>query len=317
MRPARWTCLLVALFALGMLLVQAPIQDAVSRRRPRLFDPSRRDPNASVASIRGPTPVLIAALGGFRTVAADLLWLKVDHLWDGGAWYQLPSVMESVVQLDPHFLLGWQVYGWHLAYNLNAESVLERDRAYWLDQGLQVLQRAVAINPDSAEMTHELAWTYFDRAHNMTRAAEYFYRASQLPGARAYDARLYYRAYEQDLNLKKLGPALEYALGKFKDDNPHQRLVRRDRDFWNGYRDEQGHWIPGHRDDPKTHRRIIVGENSARQQRAIPFNLYPDDFYWNVCPLCGLPTRKGEPECSVYRHYRFPVVREKSGEDGG
>ena len=294
MRNRRPTYGLVALFALGMLFAQVPAQNTISALRPKLFDTNQRDPLSAVTSIKGPTPVLIAALGGFRTVAADLLWLKVDQLWDGGAWYLLPSVMESVVELDPHFLKAWEVYGWHLAYNLNAESVLELDKRYWLDQGLQVLHRAVDANPDSAEMTQELAWAYFDRAHQMDKAAEYFYRTSEMPGSKSFSARLYYRAYEHELNLKKLWPALKYAMGKFPDDHPHQYLVHRDWDFW------QTHW-----NDPFTHRRIMVEENTARQQRALPFNLYPDDPFWNVCPICGMPTKKGEPECSVCHGYRF------------
>ena len=302
MRRTRFTYSLVALFALGMLLVQVPLQNAVNSRRPEVFDPNRRDPNGSLANIKGPTPVLIAALGGFRTVAADLLWLKVDQLWDGGAWYLIPSVLESVVQLDPHFLLGWQVYGWRLAYNLNAESVLEVDRRYWLDQGIQVLQRAVAMNPESWDMTFELGWTYYDRAHDMPKAAEYFYRASELPGSRSYAARMYYRPYEAMLDFKKLWPAMEYALSKHKDSAPHQLLVKGSIEWW------KTHW-----NDPQEHRRQIVKENSARQQRTLPFALFPNDPFWNVCPLCGMPTKKGEPECSVCHSYKFAPEKVKSG----
>ncbi len=83
----------------------------------------------------GPTPVLIAALGGFRTVAADLLWMKVEDLSEGGSSELLPQVFESVVDLDPHFILGWTVYGWHMAYNLNAESALTADKRGYLEAG--------------------------------------------------------------------------------------------------------------------------------------------------------------------------------------
>jgi tetratricopeptide (TPR) repeat protein len=301
MRYRRRNLGLVALFALGMLLVQAPLQDGVNRARPRVFDPSRRDPRQSIASIRGPTPVLIAALGGFRTVAADLLWLKVDQLWDGGAWYLLPSVLESVVQLDPHFLLGWEVYGWHLAYNLNTESVLEVDKHHWLDQGLQVLDRAVALNPDSYQMAFELGWTCFDRAHDMPKAAEYFYRASQLPGARSFTARLHYKAYERTLNFEKLWPALEYARSQHQEEPQHQKLVKSSIEWWKT-----------HQRDPQWHRYEIVRENSARQQRAVRFYLYPGNPYWNVCDRCGLPTKKGEPVCSVCGR-PFPPASPKPG----
>ena len=172
-----------------------------------------------------------------------------------------------------------------------------------LDQGIQVLERAVAINSDSAEMMHEFAWTLFDRAHDLDKAAEYFYRTSKMPKARSYSARLYYHCFEQSLNFKRLWPALQYAMGKFKDEHQHQYIVHRSYDFW------KGHW-----NDPMTHRRVIVEENTARLQRSIPFLLYPDDPFWNVCPLCGLPTKKGEPECSICHHYRFKPEQVKPGD---
>jgi hypothetical protein len=279
---------IVILFAVGMFIMRVPLQDTVVKHRKDLGHAG------DITSIQGPTPVLIAALGGFRTVAADLCWLKVDQLWDGGSWYLLPTVMESAVQLDPHFVLAWQVYGWHLAYNLNAESISLMDKKYWLGEGVKVLERGVDANPDVSEMTHELAWTYLDRVHDLPKAAEFFYRAAKLPGAKPFDVRLRYRAYENLLDFKNLWPAMEWAAKQFPDDHVHQYLVHRDIDYWK--RSEH---------DPAAHRTIIARENTARQQRALDFYLYPGDPYFDVCSNCGKANPKGAAACE-YCGQPFP-----------
>ncbi len=277
------------LFVLGLLMLQVPLQEGIHKQRKDVFDPNRKIRGMGLVNVEGPTTAIIAALGGFRTVAADILWMKVDNLWDGGSWQYIPTLLESVVQLDPHFILAWKVYGWHLAYNLNAESVTTIDKKYWLDKGVKVLERAVDVNPDSWEPRFELGWTLFDRAHLYPQAADIFLTASKLKGAPAYIDRLYYRSYEHMLDFKRLWPALDYVAGRldqFPEDHQHQRLVRRDREYW------QNHW-----NDAEAHREVIVRENTARQQRSLAPALFPGDPFWEVCPRCGLPSHKGATKC--------------------
>jgi hypothetical protein len=58
-------------------------------------------------------------------------------------------------------------------------------------------------------------------------------------------------------------------------------------------------WWKEHRDDPLEHRRQIVKENVARAERGVPFHLYPDNPYWDVCRVCGLPSAEGSRRCEV------------------
>jgi len=165
-----------------------------------------------------------------------------------------------------------------------AETVV--DKRYLLSQALEVLELGVAESPDSWRMHFELGWALYDWAHEPWRAAEYFYRADQLPGVPDYVTRMYYRCFEHVLDFEHLMPALEYARQKHTDSDVHQKIVERDLEWWTR-----------HRDDPQEHRRQIVVENTARRQRGVPFYLYPGDPYWDVCPMCGLPSPKGSEEC--------------------
>jgi tetratricopeptide (TPR) repeat protein len=281
-RARKW---LPAGLIVGLLMLIVPLQEAIHKTRPSLFDPDRRDKRVSAISI-GPTPAVIAALGGFRTVAADLLWLKAENVWHGGSWWAMLPLLDAVTQLDPHFLLAWKVYGWHAAYNLHAESETLVDKRFWLRRGIENLERAVEANPDTWEMYFELGWTLYDRAHENWRAAQYFRQAAELPDAPHYVTRMCYRCYEHVMDFENLFPALEWALSRHKDVALHQRIVSRDLEWWTN------NW-----DDPKEHRRQIVLENTARKQRSVPYYMYVDDPYWDVCPICGLPSPKGSEVC--------------------
>ena len=297
--------IVLILLALGLLVPLMPLQESIHKARPELFDPDRKV-RAGSAIGSDSTPAVIAALGGFRTVAADLLWLRAERVWHGGDWWAMPRILEAVTELDPHFILAWQVYGWHCAYNLHAESETQVDRDYWLGQGIQVFERAVEANPDNWEIIFELGWTLHDRAREHRRAAEYFLRADQYPEAKPYVSRLRYKCYEAVLDIPKLMDALEYAKTRHTDlndagDRLHQQLVNRDYDWWTQ-----------HKDDKEEHRRQIVRENDKRGQRAIPYYLYPDNPYWDVCPECGLPSEKGSDVCQ-YCHAPLKDVNHTRG----
>jgi hypothetical protein len=270
----------------GVLLLIVPLQEAIHSARPRVFDPEKTRPSTAVTV--GPTPAVIASLGGFRTVAADLLWLKAEHVWHTGSWWAMLPILEGVTQLDPKFISAWKVYGWHAAYNLHAESETIIDKRYWLQTGIDILQRGVEANPDTYELLFELGWTLYDRGHQKRRAAEFFKKADEFPEAPHVVTRLIYKSYEGVLDFENLFPALHNAVERHKDIPLHQFLAERDLEFWEK-----------NRDNPEVHRKEIVEENTQRLQRSAPFELYPDNPYWDVCPNCGLPSPKGSAACEI------------------
>ncbi len=286
--------LVPGLLMVGVLCLIAPLQESVHRARPETFGRDRKTRPVSAISI-GPTPAVVAALGGFRTVAADLLWLEAEHIWHGGSWWAMLPLLDAVTQLDPHFLLAWKVYGWHAAYNLQAEAETRVDKRFWLRRGIDALERAVEANPNAWEVYFELGWTLYDRAHEPWRAAQYFRKTDEFEDAPHYVTRMVYRCYEHVMDFDELFPALEYALSKHKDVPLHQKIVKRDLDWWTA-----------NKDFPEEHRRQIVLENTARKQRDVDYWLYPDDPFWDVCPRCGLPSPKGSAVCrNPYCEYQF------------
>jgi len=60
-------------------------------------------------------------LGGFRGIAADLLWLNIEDFWHKGLHYKMLPLFDSVSWLQPKYITVWAVGGWHMSYNIFAD----------------------------------------------------------------------------------------------------------------------------------------------------------------------------------------------------
>lgn len=133
------------------------------------------DPTAITGVIAG------AILGGFREIAASMLWMKTHEMWDSGeaAGIKALSLMRSVTLLDPHWLEPWKVTGWHLCYNLYVETKDEKQKAEYLRLGVNVLKEGISWNPNLYDLYFELGWTYFDKIRDYPQAAKWLGAAIQ------------------------------------------------------------------------------------------------------------------------------------------
>ena len=75
----------------------------------------------------GGSPSLSNVFFGFRKMAANLLWLKVDTMWHRGEMFRMLPSMTACVKLDPTFVDAYLVGAWQLAYNAS----VKRDPTPW------------------------------------------------------------------------------------------------------------------------------------------------------------------------------------------
>ncbi|MEM9443869.1 MAG: hypothetical protein AAGA18_00820 [Verrucomicrobiota bacterium] len=153
--------------------------------------------------------LLLTALSGFRGVAANLIWLEVTEAWMERNWIKLKKNVEIAVLLQPRNEFYWEQGAWHLAFNasLNSSTDLgnihtnfrekQEESLQWINQGINLLERGIAFNPDSSQLHERLADLYYRRLKDYHRAAKYYEMASQLPGAKQYVLRLPGYMYEK------------------------------------------------------------------------------------------------------------------------
>ena len=167
-----------------------------------------------------------AILGGFREVAAAMMWAKVDTLWNQGegTWFDCLHVMRSTTLLDPHWIEPWRVTAWHMAYNLYVETDDPRQRAILLDKGVSALKEGISWNPERIELYIELAWMYFDKLDDYEQAANWFRATLHMPHPAHID-RLIAHGYERLPDIPKALDWYDYCLKRDPNDNIAQGAI--------------------------------------------------------------------------------------------
>ena len=146
----------------------------------------------------------VAALGGLRAVAADFLFIKAYVAWERTEWSRVLLLFRQVTTLQPHNVMFWDAAAWQMAWNASAAALndprqprlalrVKAQREYFA-LGRDFLERGIRNNPERPELYEALARLYREKFKDHLRAAEYFAKAAEKPGAHRYARR--FAAYE-------------------------------------------------------------------------------------------------------------------------
>jgi len=103
----------------------------------------------------------LAALGGLRSIAAEVIWFRADRLQDEGRYVELAQLASALAFMEPHTPEVWSYAAWNLAYNVSVMMSTDEDRWRWVQAGLRLLRdEGLALNPGSPELLRELAWMF-------------------------------------------------------------------------------------------------------------------------------------------------------------
>ena len=103
----------------------------------------------------------LAAFGGFRSLAGEIIWFRADRLQDEGRYVELAQLAHALTLSEPHTPEVWAYAAWNLAYNVSVMMPTPEDRWRWVDAALTLLRDdALRLNPDSAELYREVAWLF-------------------------------------------------------------------------------------------------------------------------------------------------------------
>jgi len=207
---------------LACLIAIQPLARSVARDRlvlgvnpptpwTRILAQSSSDKELAVTGVTG--VIVGAILGGFREVAASMLWMKTDALWDKGEGTQAQALwtMRLTTLLDPHWLEPWRITGWHLAYNMFVETDDPVEKAKFLQMGVDSLKEGVSWNPDRYDLYFELGWTYFDKVRDYEQAVKWLEASIQFPHPEYID-RLIAHAFERLPDMPRALDWYDYCL---------------------------------------------------------------------------------------------------------
>jgi len=146
----------------------------------------------------------LAALGGFRALVADGLWIEAHVDWTRTEWGKMLFLFNNVTALQPRNIMFWEMSAWHMAYNASAAAIqdtrqprlalrLKHQHEYFLI-GKDFLERGIQNNPDRYNLYESLANVLRDKLKDHCAAAIEYGKAAQFPDAPAYEVR--FAAYE-------------------------------------------------------------------------------------------------------------------------
>ena len=123
------------------------------------------------------SPPLVAfttvALGGFRGIIADLLWIRAAKLQEEGRYFEIVQLADWITKLEPRFSQVWAFHAWNLAYNISVMLADPVDRWRWVRNGISLLRdQGLTYNAGDAQLYRELGWLFqhkigaqYDQAH--------------------------------------------------------------------------------------------------------------------------------------------------------
>lgn len=120
---------------------------------------------------------LLVGLGGFRGVAAEVLWFRAARLQEQGRYLELVQLARWITLLDPHAAENWAYNAWNLAYNISVMMNRPEDRLRWVLNGIALLRDdGLRYNPKSARLYRELAWLFQNKIGDAQDSAHLTYK---------------------------------------------------------------------------------------------------------------------------------------------
>lgn len=152
----------------------------LQRLRERRF--AGAEPAAQVLYVSSPAVVTRLALS-YDSLVSDVYWIRaIQHYGRtrlerrASARYDLLfPLLDLTTSLDPRFAIAYR-FG---AFFLSERAPGGADRP---DLAIRLLEKAMAANPDRWEYPHDIGFVYYRRG-DYPRAADWFQRASEVPGA--------------------------------------------------------------------------------------------------------------------------------------
>ncbi len=102
-----------------------------------------------------------AALGGLRSIAAEVIWFRADRLQDEGRYVELAQLASTLAFLEPRTPEVWSYASWNLAYNVSVMMPDAESRWRWVEAAISLLRdEGLRLNPRSPDLLRELAWLF-------------------------------------------------------------------------------------------------------------------------------------------------------------
>ena len=119
------------------------------------------------------------AMGAFRGLVVDVLWMRADKLKDEGQFFDARQLAEWITTLQPRFASVWVFHAWNMAYNISVTipAAQPDQRWQWVKNGYELLRdKGIISNPKNIQLYHELARIFQHKIGSVSDDAHKYYK---------------------------------------------------------------------------------------------------------------------------------------------
>jgi hypothetical protein len=119
------------------------------------------------------------AMGAFRGLVVDVLWMRADKLKEEGQFFDAKQLAEWITTLQPRFSAVWEFQAWNMAYNISvAMPATQPDQRWrWVKNGYELLRdEGIPLNPKNVGLYRELARIFQHKMGGVTDDAHKYYK---------------------------------------------------------------------------------------------------------------------------------------------
>ncbi len=119
------------------------------------------------------------AMGAFRGLVVDVLWLRAEKLKEEGQFFDAKQIAEWITALQPRFASVWEFQSWNMAYNISVAipATQPEQRWKWVKNGYELLRdKGIPLNPRSILLYRQMAWIFQHKIGGLTDDAHNYYK---------------------------------------------------------------------------------------------------------------------------------------------
>ncbi|MFG0251783.1 MAG: hypothetical protein ACF8NJ_02795 [Phycisphaerales bacterium JB038] len=124
-----------------------------------------------------PEVAVAVAMGAFRGIAVDYLWIRANRLKQDGKYYEAIQLSDWITKLQPRFPKVWIFHAWNMAYNISVATNTDKERWQWVEAGIRLLRESgIRLNPNDMDLHRELAWIFLHKVGGNTDNVNRYYK---------------------------------------------------------------------------------------------------------------------------------------------
>ena len=113
-----------------------------------------------------PQVALGIAMGAFRGIFVNILWLEATAAKEEGRFYESIELASMITKLQPRLPQVWTFHAWNMSYNISVTTHTPEERWEWVKAGIDLLRKeGLKANPNDMHMHKELGWMFLHKAN--------------------------------------------------------------------------------------------------------------------------------------------------------